>query len=159
MSEMTIPEGLTCGDCAMFHSCAAIIGMKNDSRECDFYPVKFVPSIAKFAAVRTALKESEHQVSILAAACASLENPWIPVSALTTPLAAGALSEPMWVCAWDFGCAPVFAICRYWLSSQEGAKPKWYYDQEFYGMDAPREIAWEVRGWMPLPEIPQEMRP
>jgi len=53
MSEsMTIPDGLTCGDCRMYPKCAAIIGVKRDTTECDFFPTKFSASAMKFAAYK-----------------------------------------------------------------------------------------------------------
>ena len=53
MSEsMTIPDGLSCGDCRMYPKCSAIIGVKRDNKECDFFPVKFVPSAIMFAAYK-----------------------------------------------------------------------------------------------------------
>lgn len=45
MDEMTIPNGLVCGNCALFKKCAAIIGVDAASTRCDFYPIKFSPSM------------------------------------------------------------------------------------------------------------------
>lgn len=53
MSEsMTIPYGLSCGDCRMYQKCSAIIGVKRETTECDFFPVKFVASSIMFAAYK-----------------------------------------------------------------------------------------------------------
>ena len=49
IDSMTIPNGLTCGDCRMYPKCENIIGVKPDTVECDFFPVAFVASSAKFA--------------------------------------------------------------------------------------------------------------
>ena len=53
MSEnMTIPEGLSCGDCELYPKCSSIIGVKQETTECDFFPVKFRPSSIMFAAYK-----------------------------------------------------------------------------------------------------------
>ena len=51
-NSMTIPEGLSCGDCRMYPKCAMLIGVKRDATEWTFFPVKFEPSHAMFAAYK-----------------------------------------------------------------------------------------------------------
>lgn len=41
--EMTIPDGLTCGDCRNFPRCAALVGAIEGNRVCDWAPHRFSP--------------------------------------------------------------------------------------------------------------------
>ncbi len=69
MSEsMTIPNGLTCGECRMFPKCSAIIGVDKDNKECDFFPVKFSPSLVLFADQKRELAELRARAEKLEAA-------------------------------------------------------------------------------------------
>jgi hypothetical protein len=38
---MRLPDGVTCGDCALFGRCEAIIGVRKSDTICDFHPRKF----------------------------------------------------------------------------------------------------------------------
>lgn len=57
--KLTIPAGLTCGDCALFAHCVAAIGIRSESRECDYYPVRFLIAPARFAELKQALAQAE----------------------------------------------------------------------------------------------------
>jgi hypothetical protein len=52
MSESTIPDGLTCGDCQRYPKCNALIGVNRNATECDYFPVNFVASSVLFAAYK-----------------------------------------------------------------------------------------------------------
>lgn len=41
---MDLPEGKTCGDCRYIAHCRVFYGVKDDSRRCDFEPIRFRPA-------------------------------------------------------------------------------------------------------------------
>ncbi len=64
------------------------------------------------------------------------------------------IGERILVVAWEFGCAPVYVIAKFWQSSLPGQPPKWYLD-ETYRAHSECCIAEGVRYWMRIPELPQ----
>lgn len=47
---MDLPDGKTCGDCRYIAHCRVFYGVKDDSRRCDFEPIRF----------RAAFREENH---------------------------------------------------------------------------------------------------
>ena len=45
---MQLPPGLTCNDCRFMNFCRAFLGREGSETSCDWFPIKFVPDIAKF---------------------------------------------------------------------------------------------------------------
>ncbi len=72
------------------------------------------------------------------------------------PLQGGALSDPVWVAAKEFGQGWVYAVARAWRSSLPEQPVKWYLDAGFYRLERPYEIAQTVYFWDDLPELPAE---
>jgi len=58
------------------------------------------------------------------------------------------------VAAWEFGCAPVYAVCIFWQSSLAGQPPKFYLEDTF--LVGPHSIAQAVRFWTAIPELPRQ---
>lgn len=44
---MQLPDGKTCGDCAHVRRCVAIFGHKPEDTYCDFFPRRFLPTMAE----------------------------------------------------------------------------------------------------------------
>ena len=57
----------------------------------------------------------------------------------------GACSEPVLVMAQEFGCAPVFAVCKGWKLKNQPVR--FYLDQDFYGLPNLSELAEPVKSF------------
>jgi len=58
----------------MFPKCSAIIGVDQNNKECDFFPVKFSPSLSLFAEQKRELAELRARVSELESECGKVDN-------------------------------------------------------------------------------------
>ena len=55
---MDLPEGFTCDDCRTFRFCCKLIGDVTGNTHCDWFPSRFVPSLALARAGKAALAQS-----------------------------------------------------------------------------------------------------
>lgn len=51
-ATMELPAGLTCGDCQFMRFCKDFLDRGGTETSCDWYPIKFVPDLAKFQQVK-----------------------------------------------------------------------------------------------------------
>ena len=68
-----------------------------------------------------------------------------------------AIGDRVLVAAWEFGCAPVYAVCIFWQSSMPEQPPKFYFEEPFRN-GYNNHIAQIVRYWLPIPELPGQER-
>ena len=77
MSEMSLPEGQTCGNCNLFDNCHGIIGVKESNTECDFYPIKFRFNFKKENEhLKSELAKQKRILELMAEYIASSQDGW-----------------------------------------------------------------------------------
>lgn len=64
-------------------------------------------------------------------------------------------SKPLLLVTWEFGFGKMLAVGYMFHSTARGQQPSWFYDEDFYGMSHPHQIAMQVIAWMPIPELPE----
>ena len=64
-------------------------------------------------------------------------------------------SKSKFVAVGEFGQRPTLAVAYCFQSSLPGQTAKWMLDPDFYGTDAPWEIADQVIAWLDIPDLPE----
>ena len=64
-------------------------------------------------------------------------------------------SKALLLTTWEFDMGKMLAVGYMFHSTAPNQEPTWYYDEEFYGMTHPHQVAMQVIAWMPMPEMPE----
>lgn len=146
-----LPPGMCCRQCALFAKCEKLFGCNPTSQECDFYPVRFSVSPARFMQECADSDRLRGELSQARAELAALRERerWIPVQNMPF-----GLTGPYWAVTGEFGFPPTLIVAKCWMGS-ENREPIWYLDEKFYHLDSPLMVAEQVSHYRRLPEPPE----